>query len=201
MMQTVNQRNYMNKLKSILTIAAIALSTLPLAAQQKEFNSTGGNSPHETTSAVIEGSRVTVTYGRPFTKDPHSGEARKIWGELVPYGKVWRTGSDEATTLITQKPLMFGDTAVPAGAYTLWTLPADDGSAKLIINKQIGQWGVGPGTYDEKNDLARIDLTKAALDAPVDQFTMSVSKNPSGGGLLKMSWENTQYSTTFTVQK
>jgi len=200
-MQAVNQRNHMNKLKSILTIAAIALSTLPLAAQQKKFNSTGGNSPHETTSAVVEGSRVTITYGRPFTKDPRSGEPRKIWGGLVPYGKVWRTGSDEATTLITQKPLMFGDTAVPAGAYTLWTLPADDGSAKLIINKQIGQWGVGPGSYDESNDLARIDLTKAALDAPVDQFTMSVSKNPSGGGLLKMSWENTQYSTTFTVQK
>ena len=200
-MQTVNQPNHMNKLKSILTIAAIALSTLPLAAQQKKFNSTGGNSPHETTSAVIEGSRVTITYGRPFTKDPRSGEPRKIWGGLVSYGKVWRTGSDEATTLITQKPLMFGDTAVPAGAYTLWTLPAEDGSAKLIINKQIGQWGVGPGTYDEKNDLVRIDLTKEALDAPVDQFTMSVSKNPSGGGLLKMSWENIQYSTTFTVQK
>lgn len=200
-MQAVNQTKHMNRLKSILAIAAIALSTLPLAAQQKKFNSTGGNSPHETTSTVVEGSRVTITYGRPFTKDPHSGEMRKIWGSLVPYGKVWRTGSDEATTLITQKPLMFGDTAVPAGAYTLWTLPADDGSAKLIINKQIGQWGVGPGTYDEKNDLARIDLTKEALDAPVDQFTMSVSKNPSGGGLLKMSWENTQYSTAFTVQK
>jgi len=201
MMQAVNQTKHMNRLKSILAIAAIALSTLPLAAQQKKFNSTGGNSPHETTSTVVEGSRVTITYGRPFTKDPRSGEPRKIWGGLVSYGKVWRTGSDEATTLITQKPLMFGDTAVPAGAYTLWTLPAEDGSAKVIINKQIGQWGVGPGTYDEKNDLVRIDLTKEALDAPVDQFTMSVSKNPSGGGLLKMSWENIQYSTTFTVQK
>jgi hypothetical protein len=185
----------MNKLKSILTIAAIALSTLPLAAQQKRV------SPHEVVSTRIGGGLVQVIYGRPYTKDPNSGDARKIWGGLVPYGKVWRTGADEATTLITQKPLMFGDTAVPAGAYTLWTLPAEDGSAKLIINKQIGQWGVGPGTYDENNDLARIDLTKEALDTPVDQFTMSVSKNPSGGGLLKMSWENTQYSTTFTVQK
>jgi hypothetical protein len=96
---------------------------------------------------------------------------------------------------------MFGDLAVPAGAYTLWTLPAEDGSAKLIINKQVGQWGVGPGTYDEKNDLGRIDLNKQSLSTPVDQFTVSLSKNPSGGGLLKMSWENIQYSTTFTVQK
>jgi hypothetical protein len=185
----------MNKLKSILTIAAIALSTLPLAAQQKRV------SPHDTVSAVIEGNRVTVIYGRPYTKDHNTGEQRKIWGSLVPYGKVWRTGADEATILITQKPIMFGDTAVPAGAYTLWTLPAEDGSAKLIINKQIGQWGVGPGAYKESDDLARIDMTKTALDTPVDQLTISVSKNSSGGGVLKMSWENTQYSAPFTVQK
>jgi hypothetical protein len=185
----------MNKLKSILAIAAIVLSTLPLAAQQKRV------SPHETVGAVIEGNRVTVVYGRPYTKDHNTGEARKIWGGLVPYGKVWRTGADEATLLITQKPIVFGDTTLPAGVYTLWTLPAEDGSAKLIINKQVGQWGVGPGAYKESDDLARVDLTKTALDTPVDQFTMAVSKNSSGGGLLKMSWENTQYSAPFTVQK
>jgi hypothetical protein len=185
----------MNKLKAFLTIAAIVAVTLPLAAQQKR------TSPHETVSAVIEHCRVTVTYGRPYTKDPRSGEARKIWGGLVPYGKVWRTGADEATTLITQKPLVIGGTTVPAGAYTLWTLPAEDGSAKLIINKQIGQWGMGPGSYDEKADLARIDLTKTALDAPVDQLTISVTKNPTGGGVLKISWENIEYSAPFTVQQ
>jgi hypothetical protein len=176
-------------------MAAIVVCTLPALAQQKRV------SPHETVSAVIDGSRVTITYGRPYTKDPHSGEMRKIWGGLVPYGKVWRTGADEATTLITQKPLVFGDTTVPAGAYTLWTLPAEDGSAKLIINKQIGQWGVGPNSYDESQDLARIDLKKDALDNPVDQLTISVSRNPPSGGVLKMSWENTQYSVAFTVQK
>lgn len=181
----------MNKLKSLIVMAAIFVSALPLMAQQKRV------SPHETVSAVIDGSRVIVTYGRPYTKDPKTGEARKIWGGLVPYGKVWRTGADEATTLITQKPLVFGDTTVPAGAYTLWTLPAEDGSAKLIINKQIGQWGAGPGIYDEKNDVARVDLKKDALDTPVDQFTIAVAKP----GLLKLSWENIQYSVPFTVQK
>ncbi|MES1180779.1 MAG: DUF2911 domain-containing protein, partial [Verrucomicrobiota bacterium] len=63
-----------------------------------------------------------------------------------------------------------------AGVYTLFTLPAADGSAKLIINKQVGQWGVGPGSYDEGQDLARVDLKKEALDKPVEQFTMSVAK-------------------------
>jgi hypothetical protein len=182
----------MNKLKSILTIAAIAVSTLPLMAQQKRV------SPHETVSAVIDGNRITVVYGRPYTKDPKSGEARKIWGGLVPHGKVWRTGADEATTLTTQKPIVFGDTTIPAGAYTLYTLPQEDGSAKLIVNKQLGQWGT---QYDEKQDLARIDLKKDALEKPLDQLAIAVAKNPSGGGVLKIMWEDTQYSAAFTVQK
>ena len=96
---------------------------------------------------------------------------------------------------------MLGDTTIPAGAYTLWTLPNEDGTAKLIVNKQIGQWGVGRGSYDEKMDIARVDLKKEATEAPVDQFTMAVAKNPSGGGLIKLMWENTQYSAAFTVPK
>jgi hypothetical protein len=185
----------MNKLKYILTIGAIIAWISPMMAQQKRI------SPHETISKVIDGNRVTIVYGRPYTKDPKTGQNRKIWGELVPYGEIWRTGADEATLLITQKPIIIGETTIPAGAYTLRTLPNEDGTAKLIINKQIGQWGIGPGSYDKEQDLARIDLKKEALDAPVDQFTMDISKNPSGGGILKMMWENTAFSTPFTVQK
>ncbi len=184
----------MNKIKNAL-IVTMLISALPLMAQDKHANSTGGNSPHETTSQVIDGNRVTIVYGRPYMK------GRKIWGELVPYGKIWRTGSDEATLLITQKPIVISGTTVPAGAYTLFTLPNEDGSAKLVINKQIGQWGVGRGSYDEKQDLARVDLKKEALDAPAEQFTMAVQKNPDGGGLLKMSWDKTGYSVPFTAQK
>ena len=178
----------MNKLKSIVAIAAIVASTLPLAAQQKRV------SPHDTVSEVIDGCRVTVTYGRPYTKDPKTGEPRKIWGAVVPYGKVWRLGADEATTLITQKPLVFGDTTVPAGAYTLYMLPQEDGSAKLIVNKEIGQWGMH---YDEKQDLARVDLKKVPAEKPLDQLAIAVSKT----GELKISWDDAQYATTFTVQK
>lgn len=188
----------MNKINTALLAIALVLGATPLMAQQKRAASTGGVSPHETTSAVVDGNRVTVVYGRPYTKDPKSGEPRKIWGGLVPSGKVWRTGSDEATLLVTQKAISLGGTTVPAGAYTLYTLPNEDGSAKLIINKQIGQWGT---QYDESKDLARVDLKKETLDAPVDQFTMSVAKNPSGGGIIKLMWENTQYSVPFTVEK
>ncbi len=181
----------MKTIKLLLLAALIAVTATPLLAQQKRL------SPHETISAVIDGSRVTITYGRPYTKNPRSGEVRKIWGGLVPYGKVWRTGADEATVLITQKPLVLGETTIPAGCYSLYTLPEADGSAKLIINKQIGQWGM---QYNETQDLARVDLKKQSLDTPVDQFTMAVSKDGSGG-VIKLSWENIEYSLPFTVQK
>src|SRR5277367_6670786 len=115
----------MNNLKFFLCIAAAMLiSAVPALAQQKRI------SPHETISTVIDGNRVMIIYGRPYTKDPHTGEMRKIWGGLVPYGAIWRTGADEATILITQKPITIGDATVPAGAYTLFTLPNEDGTAK-----------------------------------------------------------------------
>ena len=173
-------------------MAAILTSALPMMAQQKRL------SPHETISLVVDGDRVTLVYGRPHTKNPKTGEDRKIWGELVPYGKVWRTGADEATLLVTQKPLVIGGTTVPAGAYTLFTLPQEDGTAKLIISKDLGEWGL---QYKEADDFARVDLTKAALDAPVEQFTMALAKGTDGGGVIKMSWENIEYSVGFTVQK
>jgi hypothetical protein len=183
-------------MKNLITSFGIVAVTLaaawPAVAQQRRA------SPHETVSAQIEGNRVTIVYGRPYTKDPRSGESRKIWGGLVPFGKVWRTGADEATLLITQKPLVFGETTVPAGAYTLYTLPEEGGGAKLIINKQLGQWGT---VYDEKQDLARVDLKKEELSAPADQFTIAISRNSSGGGLIKLSWENASYSVPFTVAK
>ncbi len=182
----------MNRIKFLLVLTLLILGGLPLMAQQKRV------SPHETVSGAIDGSRVIIVYGRPYTKAPKTGEVRKIWGGLVPYGKVWRTGSDEATLLITQKPLVIGETTVPAGAYSLYTLPNEDGTAKLIINKQIGQWGT---QYDESQDLARVDLKKTDLEKPADQFTMAVGKGAAGGGVIKLMWETTQYTVDFTIQK
>jgi DUF2911 family protein len=154
-------------------------------------------SPHETVSADIDGSTVTIVYGRPYTKDPKTGAPRKIWGELVPFGKVWRTGADEATLLTTKEPLDIGGTTVPAGTYSLYTLPEQSG-AKLIVNKQTGQWGT---KYDEKEDLARIEMKKEAASKPVDQFTIAIEKNPAGGGTLQLTWENTQYSVALKAKK
>jgi len=187
----------------VLALAGVLVSGSCLLAQPAKVASTGGISPHETTSAVIggrNGDRVTVTYGRPFSKDPKTGEIRKIWGTLVPWGKVWRAGSDEATTLITQQPIVIGDTTIPAGAYTLCMLPDEKGTSKLIINKAVGQWGI-PYTPDlEKQELGRFDLKKDAIDKQVDQFTIAVENTPTGG-VIKLTWETTQFSLPFTVKK
>jgi hypothetical protein len=205
---------------SRLTVTLLAVSTtfaaaLPLAAQQPAAPAAPAaiappaaprarTSPHETVGAVIDGARVTITYGRPFSAKGGQGEKRKIWGGLVPYGKVWRTGSDEATLLVVEKPVTIGGAEIPAGAYTLWTLPAADGSAKLIINKQVGQWGIdrsGNALRDEKQDLAVVDLKKDTLSSTVDQFTIAVTGSRSGGGEIKLAWEDTQYSVAVAGKK
>jgi hypothetical protein len=175
-----------------LSSAVVVLSSLPAMAQQKRL------SPHETISARIDGPNlVTIVYGRPYSKDPKSDKVRKVWGELVKYGEPWRLGSDEATTLLTQKPLKFGDTEVPAGVYTLYMVPTEDGG-KLAISKTVGAWGI---PVDTKNDLARVDLKKETLEKPNDQLQIAVEKNTGGGGVIKIMWEGAQYSAPFSVKK
>lgn len=184
----------MKLVPTLLALAAFTLAaSLPVSAQSPRVSGS------EVTSVVVDGSRVTLAYGRPFSKDPKTGEARKIWGGLVPYGKVWRTGANEATLLVTQHPIELGGTLIPAGAYTLFSLPNEDGSAQLIVNKQIGQWGT---QYDEKQDFARVPLSKETLPSAVDQFTMRVERVTGGStGVIKMMWETTQYSVPFSVKK
>jgi hypothetical protein len=189
----------MNRLTSALPtaliVAGLTLATaLPAMAQQQKRIS-----PHECIYARIDRHLVSIVYGRPYSKDPKTGEIRKIWGTLIPYGKVWRTGSDEATLLLTEKTMHIGDLTVPPGCYSVFTLPNEDGTAKLIINKTVGQWGAF--TYDAGQDLGRVDLTKSTLDTPLDQFTMTLEQNPAGGGLLNLAWENTKYSVAFTIEK
>ena len=146
-------------------------------------------SPHEKVSATIGGAHVTIEYGRPYMR------GRKIVGGLVPYGRVWRTGADAATTLTTDKPLRIGTADVPAGSVTIYTLPGEQ-QWKLIINKQTGQWGT---EYNEAQDLARVDLTTRKLTAPVDQFTIALEPTATGG-VLKLSWESTELSVPITAK-
>ncbi len=183
----------MKSFNSAMIALAVALalpSTAPAAGQRI--------SPHESLTNVIDGNTITLTYGRPYSKDPHSGETRVIWGKLVPWDKPWRMGADEATTITTEQPLMIGDTTIPAGKYTLYLVPSENGTSKLAFCKKTGQWGVPVDTAD---DLARVDVTKESLDTDVPQFTMAVDTNTGGGGKISLKWEKTQYSVAFTVKK
>ncbi len=160
-------------------------------------------SPHETISTTIgdrrTGPRITITYGRPFSKDPKRGEIRTIWGGLVPWDKANRLGADEATLLITQAPLKFGDVTIPAGAYTLYLVPSQSGASKLAFSSALGKWGV---PVDESKDVARIDLASHAIETAIDQLTLGVEGDPSGaGGVLKIAWEKTVLSAAFTIVK
>lgn len=186
---------------SAQTTAPTAATPAPAAPAPIRVASTGGNSLHETTSAVIgdrrTGNRVTLTYGRPARTHPRTGEVRTVWGVLVPWDQPWRLGSDEATTLITQRPLHFGTTVIPAGAHTLYMVPAATGPSQLVFSTNLGKWGT---PVDTTTDRARVDLTQSATDTLFELLTLKVENDPAtGGGLLRISWENTQFTVPFTV--
>src|SRR5436190_9825619 len=186
----------MNKYK-FLALATAILSAMPLMAQPQRAASTGGASPHETIGRVIgdrrTGCRVTITYGRPYSVKPGTTETRKIWGGLVPWGKAWRMGSDEQTIIIVNKPIVMGDVTIPANtAFALYMIPQENGTSKLAISKRIGEWGI---PVDESQDLGRVDLKKETVEKSVDQFTMAIEPDQAtGGGVIKMTWESTQFS-------
>src|SRR5204862_2139298 len=119
----------MKSIRSILFVLTAVALTSSLFAQDKKPRV----SPHETVNGSVGDAKITIVYGRPYTKDPKSGEKRKIWGGLVPYGKVWRLGADEATILTTDKDISIGGTPIKAGSYSLYLWPTETG-AKLIVN-------------------------------------------------------------------
>ncbi|MBA3963107.1 MAG: DUF2911 domain-containing protein [Chthoniobacterales bacterium] len=182
----------MKHFKITSAIVTLLLSaSIPLHAQEKKRVS-----PHETVSAMIDGAKISIVYGRPFTKDPKTGEKRKIWGGLVPFEKSWRLGADEATLLTTDHDLDLGGTKIPTGSYSLYLVPAE-GSASLVVNKQTGQWGT---KHDESQDFAKIEMKKEAMTSALDQFTITLDKNREGqGGTMRLKWENAIYSVLLKV--
>ncbi len=158
-------------------------------AREASGGAMGPASTLDTTRASVAGANLEVVYSRPAKR------GRVIFGNVVPWGEVWRTGANAATQLTTTRDLVIGGTTVPAGKYTLFTLPTANG-AQLIINSQTGQWGTD---YDSKRDFARINLTRTMLTSPVERFTIGV--DPSGaGGVLRMAWDDRAYWVPFTVK-
>jgi hypothetical protein len=123
-------------------------------------------------------------------------KGRNIYGDLVPFGQVWRAGANEATTFVTSSDAVVGGKTVPPGSYTIFTIPAAD-KWTLIINKKTGEWGI-PYKY-ESDELARVDMKVSKLPAPVETFTIAYDKS-GGGCTLRMDWETTRASVDITAK-
>jgi hypothetical protein len=170
---------------AVLALAFWITGVEPQARQRPRL------SPHESVSGTIDGSEITVTYGRP------SMRGRVIFGSLVAYGRVWCPGADEATTLDSTRQLQLGDVMVPPGPHTIWLLPAPD-AWTLIVSRDPSGFHTN---YHPDSDLGRTTLRKRQLDAPVEQLTFLIEKNAGGsGGSIVMRWETTEVSVSFVVQ-
>ncbi len=143
--------------------------------------STERASPHESVAGTIGEANITVTYGRPYKK------GREIFGGLVPLDKVWRTGADEATTLETDRDLMLGGEHVPAGKYSLYTIPSTE-KWTLIVNKVSEQWGT---RYDEAEDLVRVEMAVAEAAEMTEQLTIGIEAGEAPNGTLSIVWDKT----------
>jgi len=145
-----------------------------------------------TANTTLKGKKISIDYGRPQM------HGRKIYGELVPFDQVWRTGANEATGLTTEGDIVIGGTTVPMGKYTLFTVPSAKGW-KLIVSKVTGEWGIPYKPEYEKQELARIDMKVEALPAPVEEFTIAFA--PSGNdAMLHMDWEKTRASVKVSAK-
>lgn len=166
------------------TAIASILVLCALAAIAQQDKSTRKSPPANAQFTFSDGKKISIDYSRP------SAKGRKIYGGLVPYGEVWRTGANEATTFVTEKDINVGGTKVPGGSYTVYTEPGESGW-KLIISKQTGQWGT---EYNQGQDLARISMKSESLSAPVEQFTISFEPASGNATVLRLDWENTRAS-------
>lgn len=142
----------------------------------------------DTLVAAVGDARIGIEYGRPSKRE------RAIWGALVPWGRVWMPGADEATTLTTNVPLVFGDLTVPAGDYTLYTLPKAE-SVTLIVSTETGQFHT---VYHQDRDLGRVPMVLSAATPAAERLTFAVEPGPEGG-VLKLIWDDREYAAAFTL--
>jgi len=175
--------------KQIVFLISLWLGLTALASCQEK--SKRPSPPAQAQCAFSDGKTLTVNYSSPRAK------GRKIFGDLVPYGEVWRTGANEATTFVSDTKLNVGGKDVSAGGYTIFTVPNAD-KWTLIINRTTGEWGI-PYKY-EANELARVDMKVSPTPSQVENFTIALA--PMGSSCtMTISWENTQASVNISEKK
>ncbi|MFN8588738.1 MAG: DUF2911 domain-containing protein [Candidatus Eisenbacteria bacterium] len=167
----------------------LAAVTAQWVAAEKSAGAMGALSVRDTVNVEAGGAKLWFDYGRP------SKRGRTVFPEVVPYGELWRTGANAATQFSTDKPLDFGGVVVPAGKYTLWTIPTKSGWT-LVFNSQTGQWGT---EHDATKDLYRVPMGVEPLPDVVERFTIAVMPR-AGGGVLQLDWDTTRAAVEFAAK-
>ncbi len=169
--------------------AILVFSAIPLALCAAAFQQQNRISPHETVSVDLSGKQISISYGRPSLKNREFGK------EVAPFGQVWRLGADEATKLTVPAAVKVqGGPQLPAGSYSLWAITGPD-KWTMIINRQADVWGTN---YDKSQDLARFDLP-VQKTAPVEEFTITLTKKSDKSAELTFAWGAEKVSTTLTL--
>lgn len=166
-----------------LFVSALVLPAAGLFAQSAPKMAFPAASPSSTLKQRVGTTDFEIVYSRPGVK------GRKVFGGLVPYGEVWRTGANEPTKITFSTDVKFGGAAVPAGTYGLFTIPGEK-EWTVILSKVPGNWGAY--SYDQKNDLVRVTATPARLDQPIETFLIDVNDIRDSSATLNFAWEKTR---------
>lgn len=146
--------------------------------------------PRESSTLVLAGKHLSISYGRPLLR------GRTMFGMLVPWGEIWRTGADEATKLSTEADLRFGTLALPKGNYAVFTIPGER-DWQLVLSKTADQWGAF--NYDPAEDALRLPLRRDSLSAPIDRLSIALTARGEAAGTLWIAWETTMVSADFEL--
>ena len=160
---------------------------------EAEENAKGGVkqlSPRDTVRSSIGAASITIDYSRPRAR------GRDLLGNVIPYGRVWRTGANAATQFTTSAPITLAGIKLGPGTYTLWTMPHQNG-VDLIVNGQSGQWGT---QYDRARDVGTGRMQSSSVPAPVYQFTISLGANDARRGTLIMQWGSFRWTAPIEVR-
>lgn len=172
--------------KGLLVLSLLLVNCGLLVSQNPPADKAKRPSPPATAQCKFpDGKTITVDYSTPSMK------GRKIYGGLVPFTEVWRTGANEATTFVTNTDVVIGGTTVPAGSYTLYTLPGEK-AWKLIISKKTGQWGVPyPGA---QSDFGRFEMQTQLIEIPIEKLQISFMEKPGAKDTctLRIDWDKTR---------
>jgi hypothetical protein len=178
----------MKKAAAIVTLMLFAWTLLAVA----QHDASKRPSPAaQAQCRFTDGKTIKTDYSSPRVK------GRKIFGGLVPYGEVWRTGANEATTFVTDTGVNVGGKDVPAGSYTLFTVPNAD-KWTLVISKKTGEWGIPyPG---EGDDFVRVDMKVSQLSSPVENFTIAFDQTGASCS-MHLDWDTTRAAVDISEKK